>query len=206
MLFRSLPELLEQFYDEDHRCKLWLTVDADGPPPLALRAGRDWWALDDRYVPIFRETGLLPLARMVSVGRGFTVDGSLLSALADRWRPETHTFHFRWGELTVTLQDVSFLTGLPIRGVPLVPGPPSVDWKARLVQRFGQSLPEGARGVPRAWLRQFRKCPQGAPHEVVRTHLVAYLLQLFGWVLFPTTKGDFLNPSFIRVAESLVDA
>ena len=37
-------------------------------------------------------------------------------------------------------------------------------------------------------------------------HLVAYLLQLFGWVLFPTTKGDFLNPSFIRVAESLVDA
>ena len=149
---------------------------------------------------------MLPLARLLSVGRKFTLDSSLLSALVDRWRPETHTFHFRWGEMTVTLQDVSFLTGLPIRGVPLVPSPPSVDWKARLEQRFGQPLPEGARGVPRAWLRQFRECPEGAPHEVVRTYLVAYLLQLFGWVMFPTTKGDLLNPSFICIAESLVDA
>ena len=41
--------------------------------------------------------GLLPFARLISVGCQFTIDGSLLVTLVDRWRPETHTFSFRWG-------------------------------------------------------------------------------------------------------------
>jgi hypothetical protein len=49
------------------------------------------------------------------------LDSSLQSALVDRWRPETHTFHLRCGELTPTLKDVSLITGLPISGKPLVP-------------------------------------------------------------------------------------
>ena len=48
------------------------------------------------------------------------VEASLLSALMDRWRPETHTFHMPFGEITVTLKDVAMITGLPIRGAPLV--------------------------------------------------------------------------------------
>lgn len=30
-------------------------------------------------------------------------DGALLIALSKRWRPETHTFIFPWGECTITL-------------------------------------------------------------------------------------------------------
>ena len=37
----------------------------------------------------------------------FQFDFSLLSALLDHWRPETYTFHFTVGEMTVTLQDTS---------------------------------------------------------------------------------------------------
>ena len=43
----------------------------------------------------------------------FPVDRALLSALMDRWRPETHTFHLPVGEMTLTLQDMSLLLGLP---------------------------------------------------------------------------------------------
>ncbi|RYR69653.1 hypothetical protein Ahy_A03g016208 [Arachis hypogaea] len=41
---------------------------------------------------------------------------TLLSALVERWRPETHTFHLLVGEVMVTLEDVSYILGLPING------------------------------------------------------------------------------------------
>jgi Plant mobile domain len=34
------------------------------------------------------------------------LDKSLMTALVERWRPETSTFHLPVGELTVTLEDV----------------------------------------------------------------------------------------------------
>jgi hypothetical protein len=46
----------------------------------------------------------------------FQYDFSLLSVLLDHWRPETHTFHFTIGEMTVTLRDTSLLMGLPCEG------------------------------------------------------------------------------------------
>jgi hypothetical protein len=48
------------------------------------------------------------------------MDEALLTGLVDRWRPETHTFHLPFGEMTVTLKDVAMLTGLSIRGRPVV--------------------------------------------------------------------------------------
>ncbi|MFQ6645074.1 hypothetical protein Gotur_019407 [Gossypium turneri] len=49
----------------------------------------------------------------------FELRYDLISALVERWRPETHTFHFPCGECTVTLEDVALQLRLPIDGSPV---------------------------------------------------------------------------------------
>ena len=132
--------------------------------------------------------GLLPLARMVEAteedgglvdddgavqtgpeqSRRFSFYRSLLTALVDRWRPETHTFHLPFGEMAPTLQDVALLLGLPITGAPAFPPDAPVDWRDALLGRFQGVLvaeaappyydfPERQRhGPPLRWLSQFR--------------------------------------------------
>ena len=62
-----------------------------------------------------RESSLLTLGRLVE-GGPIQLDRSLLTALVDRWRSETHTFHLPCGEMTPMLQDVAYLLGLHIVG------------------------------------------------------------------------------------------
>ncbi|CAK8542422.1 unnamed protein product [Lathyrus sativus] len=45
------------------------------------------------------------------------IDTNLVSAFAERWHLETSSFHMPFGEMTITLDDVSCLLHLPIRGV-----------------------------------------------------------------------------------------
>ncbi|XP_015943712.1 serine/threonine-protein phosphatase 7 long form homolog [Arachis duranensis] len=51
--------------------------------------------------------------------RDFTFENFLISTLMERWRPETHTFHLPWGEVTITLQDVAYRLGLRTHGNPV---------------------------------------------------------------------------------------
>ena len=71
----------------------------------------------ERYTPYVREAGLLPFIQLVSRPTPPN-NAAALTALIDNWRSETHIFHPRTGQMTVTLQDMAMITGLPIDGNP----------------------------------------------------------------------------------------
>ena len=71
------------------------------------------------------------------------LDPALITALVERWRPETHTFHMPTGEITITLQDVAVMWGLPIDGPP-VTGKSDVMLNHHLTNAFNGPLPSSA--------------------------------------------------------------
>uniref|UniRef100_K3XPY6 Aminotransferase-like plant mobile domain-containing protein n=1 Tax=Setaria italica TaxID=4555 RepID=K3XPY6_SETIT len=122
-----------------------------------------------------------------------SIDRALVSALVDRWRPETHTFHMPCGEVTITLQDVAMILGLPVAGRAVAVNP--TESQNELVERYlGRTPPSLDRprpGLRVSWVRaEFNKCPEDADEETVKQYARAYILSLISGVLFPDASGD----------------
>jgi Plant mobile domain len=156
---------------------------------------------DERYAPFIARAGFLSLARLVQVGLP-SMDAPLLTAMVDRWRPETHTFHLPVGELTVTLQDVAYILGLPIDGAAICGIIDGQGWRDRVEALLGvrpaDPNPEikdtKTAGVKSQWIReQFQACPNGAPEVVVERHARAWLWHLVAGFLFPDGTGDLIS-------------
>lgn len=71
---------------------------------MTIRGHRRELANDVRIEHRLKNLGLLHMSKVPNAN----LDVSLLKALIEFWRPETHTFHFPIGEMTVTLE-VTFL-------------------------------------------------------------------------------------------------
>ncbi|CAI0559408.1 unnamed protein product [Linum tenue] len=56
-----------------------------------------------------------------------TADAGLITALVERWQPESSTFHLSFGEVMITLEDVATLTGLAIDGDVIIVDIPDED-------------------------------------------------------------------------------
>ena len=156
---------------------------------------------DERYAPYLRRAGLLPLALVVCAGLP-VMDALLLTAFVDRWRLETHTFHLPCGEVSITLQDVAMIFGLPLEGNAVTGIIQSDRWRDMVEQLIGVRPPEPPEGVKdrktsrvsSAWLKQnFNHFPQGAPQELLERHARVWLWHLFGGFLFPDGLGNTIS-------------
>ena len=92
--------------------------------------------IPEQIFPFLRQSGFYWIMKM----RYLKINVSLISVLIERWRPETHTFHMRCRECTITLQDVSVLLGLRVDGLPLI-GPTNLNW-ANLCEKLLEVRPQ----------------------------------------------------------------
>ncbi|XP_039053539.1 protein MAINTENANCE OF MERISTEMS-like [Hibiscus syriacus] len=120
---------------------------------------------------------------------------ALISALIERWRPETHIFHFPYGEVTITLEDVVYLLGVPINGMPLVLRNNYVR-DAVIYNLLGkESLADVIDGmrIRMTWLeREFRVDGQSTMQEV-KYAARAYLMTLIGGILLPDKSDNLIS-------------
>ncbi|KAL5767650.1 hypothetical protein ACOSQ2_014433 [Xanthoceras sorbifolium] len=158
------------------------------------------WRLTKRQLELVDKAGFRYLRRIPSI----SLDNPLISALVERWRSETNTFHLTVGEMTITLKDVALLLGLPIDGEPVL-GVTYTSCK-KVCEMFLGRIPESGYKsggmVKLSWLKEFfSQCPEDAPMEDIECHTRAYLLYLVGSTIFSTTTGNKVPVMYLPLFE-----
>ena len=96
------------------------------------------WEIDERIIPYLEHTRLYDF-HLIAYGR---VDRAIITALVERWRQETHTFHLPLREATITLLDVALLTRLPIKGRAVsTAGRRQSSWRSMVHRILGELPP-----------------------------------------------------------------
>nr|XP_016440183.1 PREDICTED: serine/threonine-protein phosphatase 7 long form homolog [Nicotiana tabacum] len=148
------------------------------------------------------------------------LDWSLITALIERWRPETHTFHLSIGEATITLQDVEVLYGLPVDGHPValsnaIRENTGLQYLEMLQRLTGFQPPDetaliGASHMQLTPVRQHLEAMHADITDYTpELHIYRYtrllLLLMFGGVLFLNTSGNLVRLRSLLHLERLDD-
>ena len=152
---------------------------------------------DERYTEYIEKLGILPFIQLVSRSTP-NMNPTAITALVDHWRPETHTFHLRSGQMTVTLQDMSMILALPIEGRPVCFSTDSEGWRQGMHSLIG-AVPElnedpsknrTPAGTTFRWISTtFSHCPEGANDEVIQQYARAYVWYVISRTLFADGSG-----------------
>ena len=163
-----------------------------------------------QYIEATGLTGLFKVPDM-------EVDHALITALVERWRPETHTFHLPHGEMGITLQDIEVMLGIPVDGL-LVPGRTDLKWNEvcrellgheplPMIPNSNKSTLTGAR-IKYKWLDAQFAAPLAADadDEVVQQNARYHLLVRMGALLFMDKSTDevslFTLPLFNQISNA----
>lgn len=149
-----------------------------------------------------RKTGLHHLSQIEKI----TIDHALITALVERWHPETNTFHLQSGEATITLEDVAYIYGLPIDGKPVMGRTfNGIENLISTCDKLLGSVPDTTNDcfgtqIKFSWIHKtFRTLPKKVTEEVEDRHTRAYLFYLVGTQIFSNTSGSRGNAFILNL-------
>ncbi|CAN1130358.1 Protein MAIN-LIKE 2 [Linum perenne] len=120
------------------------------------------------------------------------------------WRPETNTFHLYGGEATITLEDVHFITGLSVDGLPVTSPrliPTDLDELCAYVESQLGKKPATSDvlsgRIKMTWLRSHFACREGAISDddihTIHQYCRAYIVDFFGSCIFVDRSGAYAH-------------
>ncbi|CAN1165234.1 Serine/threonine-protein phosphatase 7 long form homolog [Linum perenne] len=120
--------------------------------------------------------------------------------MIERWRPETSTFHLPFGECTITLEDIAYITGLPVDGEAVTRPIPS-QWGELFRSLLGTSPPDSSPGtLKNSWLKDnFSWLSPDVDDTTVEQYARAYILSMFGQFMFCERTGSVVHAYYLTV-------
>ncbi|KAK9998277.1 hypothetical protein SO802_017880 [Lithocarpus litseifolius] len=162
--------------------------------------------VEDQVVDIIKALGLEGLLWIL----GIEIDHDLIMALVERWWPETHTFHMPHGEVTITLQDVEVLLGLPVDGEAITRSTQK-EWVNMCWDFLGfqpvnneRKQLDGQRILIKWLLEQVvDPLPRNAEEDQVHKYAQCYILALLGHTIFVDKSGDRVHLMWVQELKDL---
>lgn len=155
----------------------------------------DGWKLTKKQIDLVGKAGFGYFRLIGQV----SLNNPLISALVERWRRETNTFHLPSGEITITLDEVVRILGLRVDGEAVVRDNSVVGSNTEICENLLGKAPNSdakeIKGgmVKLGWLKEnFSECPEDASNEEVERRTRAFLMYLVGSTIFATTSGNLV--------------
>ncbi|XP_020253751.1 serine/threonine-protein phosphatase 7 long form homolog [Asparagus officinalis] len=195
------PLTRDVLYDQErHRSA---KIDAREAPSITIvdhtRAHSSWELTDPQIQYYVRQAGFFECSQIKWV----RLDWALLTALVERWRPETNTFHLRQGEATITLQDVGVILGLRVDG-DAVTGTDDFNYATKCEELLGHTPTMKGGKIKLEWLRNnFMNVPIDATDEIIKRYARAYILHMIGTILFPDSTKDSVHVRWLPLLGDL---
>ena len=162
--------------------------------------------VDERVIAIVRILGLERLHMVLSI----KLDHALIIAFVDQWHPKTHSFHLPHGEMTITLQDVEVIMGLPIEGETMVRFMKRT-WKTVYDEMLGiqilaenKTVLDGQRIKIKVLVDQIAQpLPLDANEMQVYQYAHCFVLALLGDMVFVDKSGDKVHLMWLEFMQNL---
>ena len=142
-----------------------------------------------------------------------TCNNTIISAFCERWQPETNTFHMPFGEMSITLDDVATLLGIPVVGHMVPCTELSMKRAKKILRRLlGVSRVDAdtalstGRGpnIQLQWLRsKFADVTDSRSDRRIVYATRAYLLHLLGCTLFVDKSGSHVPVALLASLDDL---